>query len=229
MNKRIILGSGILVAALLVFFFWKRPTPPDTQSRVETMPDTPILVEQEPAVDPVAETPPAPLAPPVILPPSESKFDSAIAQKWLTEEGYTAQDIAEAQALMRREGIPEDRINDPDLVRRNLLPRVVTSVQISQLVVPEKAAAGAPIRFLLKGAVPAPEFNFVRFDIIRQGEVIRIRALGHSPAFADDPDGSSPAMLPVSLEGEIDPLPPGNYRIIIPELGLGGTLPFTVE
>jgi len=153
-------------------------------------------------------------------------MNPVIAEKWFREEGYTKQDIEDAMALLREQGYPEQSLQDPGLIRRHLLPRVVTSVQVAAIDIAPEVPANTPIPFRLRGAVPAHEFNFTKFDIIRQADIIRIRALGHSRAF--DGENAPAGMHPVELEGQLDPLPPGTYRIIIPDLGMSGTITFTV-
>lgn len=143
---------------------------------------------------------------------------SEIADKWISELGYFQAEIVEAQKEIRAKGYPEESVNDPGIVMRHLPPRHLGSVSIEDISVPADAKAGRPIPFTIRGTAPSPSFNFTHFDVLIQGDVIRIRARGNSDSDTEAGTGSA-----VTLQGRIDPLPPGTYRVEIPELGPNGS------
>jgi hypothetical protein len=147
---------------------------------------------------------------------------SPVAAKWKAEFGYTDEDLVLAQRKLRAARSTD--INEPGAIMRALPPRHIASISISSLRVPSEAEAGKPIPFTLSGTAPSPSFTFTRFDINAQGEIIRIRAVGHAEGETESGPGKS-----LALEGEIDPLPAGNYRVEVPELGPNGTFPITVR
>jgi len=161
--------------------------------------------------------------------PKADEIDPAFPRSWFTDEGYSRRDIEDAQHLMRKEGLSGSQLTDPGTIRRYLLPRVTTMVQITNLMVTSPAKSNTPIPFAIEGEVPTPEFNFVRFEFSRQEDLIIIRALGHSAAFTDENLGRPARMLPVKAAGTLDPLPAGTYRISIPELGISGVRTLMVE
>ncbi|HMO51059.1 MAG TPA: hypothetical protein PKE26_07620 [Kiritimatiellia bacterium] len=225
MKKVLILSATALILALVAWRFLGAPA-----SDGDSPADGPPASASGPGLRQPTPLPAGSAVPVVREAPQTTGLglNAEIAEKWFVEEGYTDEDIAEAQQLLRQQGFPEDRLTDAGLIRRHLLPRVVTSVQIAAIEVPARVPAHAPIPFVMRGAVPTPEFNFVRFDSVRQDDIIRLRALGHSPAY-DEASGTPARMLPVELEGELDPLPPGSYRLLIPELGVEGVVPLLVE
>lgn len=143
---------------------------------------------------------------------------SPTVENWMKEFGYTRGDIVSVQRALRSEGYDETVLNDPGVVLRRLPVRFVASVATSKIVLPAEAAAGAPIAFTLHGTAPSPSFVFTRFDVLVQGNIIRIRAIGHTDGNNEAGSGDE-----VTLEGKIDPLPPGDYRVEVPELGPAGS------
>jgi len=148
---------------------------------------------------------------------------SEIADKWIREMGYSLEDIAAAQKKIMDEGYGPEVVNDPGTIQRKLQPRHILNVSTEEILVPPEAKAGQPIPFTLKGTAPSPTFSFTHFDVLVQGEIIRIRAIGNSDA--DNEAGPGDGVL---LDGQIDPLPPGNYEIVVPELGPMGSFKFIV-
>ena len=148
---------------------------------------------------------------------------SEIAEKWQRELGYTLAEIAAAQRDIRAQRYPEETVNDPGVIMRHLPPRHMGQVAIERVAIAPTVAAGAPIPFSITGTSPSPSFQFTHFDILVQGEVIRVRARGNADGNTHEGKGG-----PVTLDGTIDPLPPGTYRIEIAELGPTGSFPFTV-
>ena len=140
-----------------------------------------------------------------------------IANQWMNEMGYTLNDIADAQQKIRDLGMSEESANDPGIIQRHIVPRHIGNVSIEKIIAPSFAKAGQPIPFTLKGTAPSPTFQFTRFDVLVQGTVIRIRAIGNSDANNESGLGDS-----VSLDGSIDPLAAGTYTIEVPELGPNG-------
>lgn len=165
-----------------------------------------------------------------LLPPSDPAAglvplaESPVAEKWLAEEGITADDIRVAQGRLRENGFPAHMIDDPGLVRQFLPRRNVASVNIHRLAIPGRARTGERIPFTVHGALPDPSFEFTRFEITRQDQQIRIRPVGNTSGNA------VPGLeIPVALKGELDPLPPGTYHVEFPELGPVGSYELIVE
>ena len=147
---------------------------------------------------------------------------SPVADKWMADFGYTRSDLVRAQRKLREQNAPD--INDPGAIMRVLPLRHIDTLSITGLDVPSEAKAGQSIPFTLHGRPPSPSFNFARFDTLVQDDIIRIRAFGNS-------DGE-PARAPVdiiTLKGQIDPLPAGEYRIEVAELGPAGSFRLTVR
>jgi hypothetical protein len=199
-----------------------------------------IAPEHGPETQPAAESKPRPTAPEATIetvvpadsvrrdePVSEADMTpflrSEIAEKWQRELGYTQAEIAAAQRDIRAQRYPEETVNDPGVIMRHLPPRHMGQVTIERVVIASTAAAGAPIPFSISGTAPSPSFQFTHFDILVQGEVIRVRARGNADGNTTEGKGG-----PVTLDGTMDPLPPGDYRIEIAELGPMGSFPFTV-
>lgn len=148
---------------------------------------------------------------------------SEIAKKWQRELGYTEAEIAAAQRDIRAQRYPEETVNDPGVIMRHLPPRHIGQVAIERVTIEPQVKTGEPIPFSVSGTAPSPSFQFTHFDILVQGEVIRVRARGNADGNTEDGKGG-----PVAMNGTIDPLPPGEYRIEIAELGPMGSFPFTV-
>lgn len=149
---------------------------------------------------------------------------SEIAAKWQQELGYTMAQMLEAQQKIRAQRYPEETVNDPGTIMRHLPPRHQGQVSIQSVRVDEVVRTGQPVRFSIEGTAPSPSFTFTRFDINVQPPVVRIRARGHAEGETDAGPGGT-----VRLDGTIDPLPPGDYRIEIAELGPMGIFPFRVD
>jgi len=143
---------------------------------------------------------------------------SEVADKWIKEMGYSQAEILAAQKEIRAQGYPEKSVNDPGIVMRHLPSRHMGSVSIKEINVPTTAKAGEPIPFSVRGTAPSPSFNFTHFDVLVQGQVIRIRARGNSDSDTELGPGGS-----FAESGNIDPLPPGTYNVEIPELGPMGS------
>lgn len=143
---------------------------------------------------------------------------SEVADKWVRELGYSQAEIVQAQKEIRAQGYPEKSVNDPGIVMRHLPPRHLGSVSIEEITVPTTARAGQPIPFSVRGTTPSPTFNFTHFDVLVQGQVIRIRARGNSDSDTELGPGGS-----FFESGNIDPLPAGTYHVEIPELGPMGS------
>lgn len=151
-------------------------------------------------------------------------IDSPVAERWQREEGITREDIEMAQHRLRKGGFPENMVNDPSMVRQFLPRRNINAVNVNGLTIAAKARAGEPIPFTLDGAYPDPSFEFTRFVITRENNLIRIRPIGNSSG-----DAVPGLEVPVTLQGEIDPLPPGTYHIEFPERGPVGSYELIVE
>jgi len=149
---------------------------------------------------------------------------SEIAEKWQRELGYTKAEIAAAQRDIRAQRYPEETVNDPGVIMRHLPPRHTGQVAIEHVTITPQVKTGEPIPFSVTGTAPSPSFQFTHFDVLVQGEVIRVRARGNADGNTENGKGG-----PVTLDGTIDPLPPGAYRIEIAELGPMGSFPFTVR
>lgn len=156
------------------------------------------------------------------LPPFSTT--SLVAQTWMREEGYTVEELLQAQQRARESGVSEEVVNDPGVVRRFLPPRYMTTVQIQELVVPETVRAGEPIPFTIRGRIPQEGFEFLRFRSSMQGPIVRLDALGFTRVMTEGALTGT-----TELQGQLDPLPPGLYRVVIAELGPRGSFPFTVE
>jgi len=151
-------------------------------------------------------------------------IESPVAKNWMRNEGYSREDIAMAQNRLRKGGFPEHMVNDPNLVRQFLPHRNVNSVHVKGLNIAGKVRSGQPIPFTLDGAYPDASFEFSRFVITRENNVISIRPIGNS---SGEP---VPGLeIPVTLKGEIEPLEPGIYLIEFPELGPVGSYELIVE
>jgi hypothetical protein len=230
MEKRSLTIVSLLVLAVLfviAFMFFKpldntetaaEPTneavrSPDSQAAdsTEMRPRLEIKDETTPAIAPIREEDMTPF------------MKSEIAGKWIREMGYSLEDIAAAQQKIRDEGYGPEVVNDPGIIQRKLPPRHILNVSTEEILVPPEIKAGQPIPFTLKGTAPSPTFSFTHFDVLVQGEIIRIRAIGNSDA--DNEAGPGDGVL---LDGQIDPLPPGNYEIVVPELGPMGSFKFIV-
>jgi hypothetical protein len=125
---------------------------------------------------------------------------------------------------LRLQGYPPHRLDDPGLVRPLLPRRDIVSVNVTNFTVAESASAGTPVPFRLSGVMPDASFSFTRFDIEREGGIIRIRPIGTSSGAV------TPGVeIPVDLEGALEPLPPGFYRIEFPELGPKGFFPLVID
>ena len=149
-------------------------------------------------------------------------LESPLADKWMADFGYTRSDLVRAQRKLREQHAPD--INDPSAILRALPPRHIDSLSITALDVPSEAKAGLPIPFTLHGRPPSASFVFTRFDTLVQDDIIRIRAFGNS-------DGE-PAREPVevvTVKGQLDPLPAGEYHIEVAELGPNGSFKLVVR
>ena len=173
---------------------------------VDTQPtSTPSAATGASAIDPM---PSAQTTNPVDRPPLHL---SPIAQLWLERDGITAEDIRTTVEKLRREGVPEHVLQDPDMVRQRLPRRNVHAVRVGELTLPETAAAGQPVPFSLSGALPDPSYSFTHFDVVREDDRIVIRPLGQTSG-----DPAPGIEVPVLLEGSLPPLPPGQYRVEYP-------------
>ena len=75
-----------------------------------------------------------------------------------------------------------------------------------------------------RGRVPREGFEFLRFRSSVQGPIVRLDAVGFTRMMSEgELDGRT------ELQGQLDPLPPGHYRVLVAELGPRGSFPFTVE
>jgi len=149
---------------------------------------------------------------------------SEIASKWKNEFGYLDEDYVAAQRDLRAKGYSEQLINDPGVILRHLPPRHIGNVAIESIDLPSTTPAGMPVPFTLRGTAPSPTFTFTRFDILVQGSLVRIKAVGNSDADYEAGSGG-----PIALDGEIPPLSAGEYRVEVSELGPQGSFPFTVK
>jgi len=170
----------------------------------------PSATSATPPVNPVTNTA-------VILPGYVPLSESPVAKKWRDEEGITAEDIELAQQRVRTQGYPARFLDDPELVRSFLPRRDVVAVNVTAYSIPDRAPANLSVPFRVSGVYPDASYTFTRFEIERQQDTIRIRPIG---------DSSGEVMpgveVPVDLDGSLDPLPPGTYRIEFPELGPEG-------
>jgi len=241
MNKTIpVLLTLSLIFVVLIVVLKNQPTV--SESTVTDTPASemsPSITKPEPANEsiPTPETEKAPtgegLVDPVVV--REELFEiseadmtpflhTEIAAKWKKELGYTDSEFIQAQRDLRARGFSEDKVNDPGVIMRHLPPRHTGRIRVSEIIVPEFVAAGETIPFTLKGIKPSPSYSFTHFDILVQGKTIRINAIGNS-------DGDNEAGLggPVSLNGTLDPLMPGVYRVVVPELGPKGYFRIVVK
>lgn len=233
MNKQSVLvyGAFILALAFLVIVLQKKDeqgaasegaavAPATAPSQVTVMPDaaeveTPAPAGRRTAMDREPEI--------AIADEDWTPFlRSAVAEKWMAEFGYSRSDLVRAQRKLRAEHAPD--INDPGAIMRALPVRHVGSLSITALDVPSEASAGKPIAFSLSGRAPSPSFVFSRFETLVQGQIIRIRAVGHSEGETTSGPGDV-----ITLKGQLDPLPAGEYRIEIPDLGPAGSFPLVVK
>ena len=166
----------------------------------------------------------APANPEAVLVDRTPLAESPVAARWKTEMGTTVEDIHVVQSRLRREGFPEEALDDPRLVRQFLPRRHVASVNIHSVEIPERAPSGQPVPFRLSGALPDRSFEFTRFDISRQDDLIRIRPMGNSSG-----DVVPGVEVPIELDGELAPLSPGVYRIEFPDLGPDGLYELIIE
>ncbi len=150
--------------------------------------------------------------------------DSPVARKWRQSEGVTVEDIETAQQRMRNRGFPEARLDDPGLVRQFLPRRNIVAVNVTDISISERAVSGSPVPFRISGVYPDASYRFSHFDMIRDGEVIRIRPIGESSG-----DVTPGMEIPVSFDGALDPLPPGEYIVEFPEAGPTGTRRLVIE
>jgi len=195
-------------------------------TNVPTMSTSPKITtpsNQGVASQPVVTASPSaqvPFVPPGYVPLTQSP----VARKWLEEEGITSDDIEVAQERLRLQGYPPNRLDDPGLVRPLLPRRDIVAVNVTNFTMAERASAGSPVPFRLSGVMPDASFSFTRFDIDREGEMIRIRPIGNSSG------AIMPGVeIPVDLEGTLEPLPPGTYRIEFPELGPKGLFTLVID
>lgn len=233
-SNTVFLSVVLLVVVLLMgwLIFSRSSRPGETTSE-------PILSgEAQPVAQPITvpvtrvDSPVQPAAPqpkpseaPTMIDRTPTPFStSAIAQQWMEEEGYTLDEILLAQQKAREAGLSENLLNDPGVVRRHLPTHYMGPVQIDEVLLPATTKAGSPVPFTVRGRTPGQGFEFLRFNTTIQGSVIRINGLG----FTRDP--TEGVMTDTAeLQGEIPPLPPGEYKVFIAELGPNGTFPFTVE
>ncbi|HMP90090.1 MAG TPA: hypothetical protein PJ991_07805 [Kiritimatiellia bacterium] len=138
---------------------------------------------------------------------------SPVAAHWAQTMGTTIADIEIAQVRMKEGGFSGSLLDDPTLVRQFLPRRNVSAVNIHAIKIAERASHGQPVPFTLAGALPDASFQFTRFEITRKDDVIRIVAIGDSTG-----EVVPGVEIPIELEGEIDPLPPGTYLIEFPGL-----------
>jgi hypothetical protein len=199
-------------------------------SGVESASEAAPLLPSDPA-----DTPAAPVLTPVpvagnpeveavMIEPARSAFlETPMAKNWMEEEGYTEEEILQAQATIRANGYSESMTNESSLVRRHLPPRYNNAIQVDDIQVPARVKAGEPIPYTVIGRSPGEGFEFLRFRALVQGSVIRLRGLG----FTREPT-SGPMTDPIEQAGTLDPLPPGEYQLYVEELGPNGMFPFTV-
>jgi hypothetical protein len=226
-------GLAAVVAAVVVLAVmrWRNADSVSGNAASETAP-SPVAITSPEALPRSAEAAPAidqASADPVAMDGiSEAEMTpflrSEIATKWQQELGYTMAQMLEAQQKIRAQRYPEETVNDPGTIMRHLPPRHQGQLSIRSVQVDEVVRTGQPIRFSVEGTAPSPSFTFTRFDINVQPPVVRIRARGHADGETDSGAGGT-----MRMEGTIDPLPPGDYRIEIPELGPMGIFPFRVE
>lgn len=233
-SKQLVMGglaAVVVVVIALVAARWRSgeagpvAVTPEAASAPAAMnpPDAPAgSAEASPALDADAA---APVVADEISAADMTPFlRSEIATKWQQELGYTMAQMLEAQQKIRAQRYPEETVNDPGTIMRHLPPRHQGQLSIQSVQVDEVVRTGQPIRFSVEGTAPSPSFTFTRFDINVQPPVVRIRARGHAEGETETGPGGT-----VRLEGSIDPLPPGDYRIEIAELGPMGIVPFRVD
>lgn len=237
MNKRSIAFYGAFAAAVLFLafaFYMKGKPEPESETvavPVEVEKAAPLAEESKQEAQAPDESagraetkPAAPREAEIEITDADRTtfLESPVAEKWIADFGYTRSDIVRAQRKLREQNVAD--INDPSTILRALPPRHVATLSITGLDVPSEAVAGKAIPFTLRGTPPSPSFVFTRFDLLVQSPIIRIRAFGHS----EGETASGPGEV-MELKGNIDPLPAGEYRIEIPELGPAGSFPLVVR
>lgn len=237
----IIAWWGLPIAALLALL-WLMPA----LIRKETNPDGGMLVTNQPApVSVVVPTPAAPVvastatptptpasvqAPsaltptPAVVPspvlPAGANTPSAppvpldaspVAAYWQEQYGITAEDIRQTLDRLRAEGVPDHILRDAGAVFVHLPRRNIHAVTIGTLDLPATATAGEPVPYRLTGRLPDASHAFTHLQVTRIDDRLVLQPLGTRSG-----EPAPGIEVPVELDGALDPLPAGRYRIEYP-------------
>jgi hypothetical protein len=136
---------------------------------------------------------------------------SPVAAYWLEQYGITAEDIRQTLERLRAEGVPEHILRDAGAVFVRLPRRNVHAVTIGTLELPAAVVAGEPVPYRLTGRLPDASHTFTHLAATRIDDRILLQPLGTRSG-----DPAPGIEVPVELDGELEPLPPGRYRIEYP-------------
>lgn len=138
---------------------------------------------------------------------------TSVHERWVGQ-GVTDDDLASALAWMKDQGFTGAQLRDPALVSQFLPARNTEPVFVEEISLPATAAAGQPVPFTVKANFPSPAYTFEKWEIRPDGARIVVRPVGSkvgTPVAA--------VIVPVSLEGSIPGLSPGEYVVRFEAIG----------
>lgn len=136
---------------------------------------------------------------------------SPIADYWREQYGITAEDIRQTLERLRAEGVPEHILRDAGAVFVRLPRRNVHAVTIGTLDLPVTATAGEPVPYRLTGRLPDASHAFTHILVTQFDDRLVLQPLGTRSG-----EPAPGIEVPVELDGALDPLPAGRYRIEYP-------------
>ncbi len=154
---------------------------------------------------------PAPATPGAAIDQPVSLEASPVAAYWREQYGITAEDIRQTLDRLRAEGVPEHILRDAGAVFVRLPRRDVHAVTIGTLELPATAISGEPVPYRLTGRLPDASHAFTHMKVTRTEDRIVLQPLGTRSG-----EPAPGIEVPVELDGELEPLPAGRYRIEYP-------------
>ena len=138
---------------------------------------------------------------------------TSVHERWVGQD-VTDADIGAALAWMKDQGFTGAQLRDPSLVSQFLPAHNIEPVYVDEISLPATAAAGQPVPFTVKANFPSPAYTFEKWEIRPDGARIVVRPVGSkvgTPVAA--------VIVPVSLDGSIPGLSPGDYTVRFEAIG----------